>query len=126
MPEAQGAPLTTFESHPPFTDDPVIAQFVTYAERAQRPIPYTFVDLQSAIILSLAGARGRVTATGAWTMLDRRVAEEERGQGPSGTSWNGPQNYVEGSDQYKVKQLQDGKWVVVWPTQWAAPGAKPV
>ena len=25
--------------------------------------------------------------------------------------WNGPQNYVEGSDQYKVKQLQQGKWM---------------
>ena len=39
MPEAQGAlALTTFEAHPPFTDDPVIAQFVkTYGERAARP-----------------------------------------------------------------------------------------
>jgi branched-chain amino acid transport system substrate-binding protein len=40
--------------------------------------------------------------------------------------WNGPQNYVEGADLYKVKQLQQGRWVVVHPTQWAAPGAKPV
>src|SRR5689334_438543 len=49
--EAQGAlALTTFESHAPFTDDPVIAQFVkTYAERAAAAnIPYTSVDLQSA------------------------------------------------------------------------------
>jgi branched-chain amino acid transport system substrate-binding protein len=38
--------------------------------------------------------------------------------------WNGPQNYVEGSDQYKVKQLQQGRWLVVWPRQYAAPGAK--
>ena len=37
MPEAQGSlALTNFEAHPPFTDDPVIAQFVkTYAERSK-------------------------------------------------------------------------------------------
>ena len=27
-----------------------------------------------------------------------------------------------GKDIYKVKQLQDGKWVVVWPKEFAAPG----
>ena len=53
MPEAKGAlALTNFEAHPPFTDDPAIAQFVkTYAERAKEAgIPYTAVDLQSAIV----------------------------------------------------------------------------
>jgi branched-chain amino acid transport system substrate-binding protein len=29
-----------------------------------------------------------------------------------------------GDDLGKVKQVQNGKWVVVWPRQWAAPGAK--
>jgi len=24
----------------------------------------------------------------------------------------------------RVKQVQDGKWVTVWPKEWAAPGAK--
>jgi branched-chain amino acid transport system substrate-binding protein len=24
----------------------------------------------------------------------------------------------------RVKQVQNGKWVTVWPKQWAAPGAK--
>jgi branched-chain amino acid transport system substrate-binding protein len=28
-----------------------------------------------------------------------------------------------GKDLYKVKQLQNGKWVVVWPKEFAAPGA---
>src|SRR3954465_5374764 len=53
MPAAQGSlALTTFESHPPFTDDPAIPQFVqTYAERAKEAgIPYTAVGLQSAIM----------------------------------------------------------------------------
>ena len=64
MPEAQGAlALTTFEAHPPFTDDPVIAQFVkTYGERAAAAgIPYTAVDLQSAIMYA------------AWQVLEAAV-----------------------------------------------------
>jgi branched-chain amino acid transport system substrate-binding protein len=24
----------------------------------------------------------------------------------------------------KVKQVQNGRWVTVWPEEWAAPGAK--
>ena len=27
-------------------------------------------------------------------------------------------------DMNKLKQVQDGKWIVVWPKEWAAPGAK--
>jgi hypothetical protein len=37
---------------------------------------------------------------------------------------DGPPNYVMGKDVYKVKQLQNGKWLVVWPKEFAAPGAK--
>ena len=29
-----------------------------------------------------------------------------------------------GDDLMRVKQVQDGKWVTVWPKEWAAPGAK--
>ena len=28
-----------------------------------------------------------------------------------------------GDDLLKVRQLQEGRWVVVWPRRWAAPGA---
>jgi hypothetical protein len=31
---------------------------------------------------------------------------------------------VLGDDLSKVKQVQDGKWVVVWPKEFAAPGAR--
>src|SRR3954470_17821929 len=130
LPEAQGSlALTHFEAHPPFTDDPAIAQFVsTYAERSkQAGIPYNAVDLQSAIayaawqVLEAAVTATKGTddkAIAAWL----RKSEVKTIFGP--LKWSGPQNYVEGSDQYKVKQLQQGRWVVVWPTQFAAPGAK--
>src|SRR5437762_8151911 len=130
LPEAQGArALTTFESHPPFTDDPAIAEFVkTYSERAKEAgIPYTAVDLQSAIMYAAWQVlEAAVTATR--SLEDRTLAawlKKNEVKTLFGTlSWNGPQNYVEGRDAYKVKQLQQGKWVVVHPTQWAAPGAK--
>ena len=36
--------------------------------------------------------------------------------------FDGPNNY--GDDLMKVKQLQNGRWVVVSPKQFAAPGAQ--
>ena len=36
--------------------------------------------------------------------------------------FDGTNNY--GDDLSKVKQVQDGKWVVVWPKDFAAPGAR--
>jgi branched-chain amino acid transport system substrate-binding protein len=35
--------------------------------------------------------------------------------------FDGPSNY--GDDLMKIKQVQDGNWVVVWPKEFAAPGA---
>ena len=36
--------------------------------------------------------------------------------------FDGPNNY--GDDLMRVKQVQNGQWVTVWPKEWAAPGAK--
>ena len=130
MPEAQGSlALTNFEAHPPFTNDPEIAEFVkTYAERSKAAgIPYNAVDLQAAIkyaawqvletvVKATKGTNDKAIA--AW--LKKNEVKVLFGN----LKWNGPQNYVEGSDQYKVKQLQQGRWMVVHPTEWAAPGAK--
>ena len=130
MPEAQGSlALTTFEAHAPFTDDPTIAQFVkTYETRAKEAgIPYNQVDLQSAI--KYAAWQVLETAVTATKSLDDRTIaawlkknEVKTLFGP--LRWNGPQNYVEGSDIYKIKQLQQGRWIVVHPNEWAPPGTK--
>lgn len=132
LPAAQGSlALTTFESHPPFTDDPTIAQFVkTYAERAKEAgIPYTAVDLQSAIMYA-AWQVLEAAVNGTKSLDDRTIAtwlKHNEVKTLFGTlRWNGPQNYVEGADLYKVKQLQQGRWLVIHPQQWAAPGAKPI
>ena len=36
--------------------------------------------------------------------------------------FDGPNNY--GDDVSKLKQVQDGRWYVVWPKEFAAPGRK--
>jgi branched-chain amino acid transport system substrate-binding protein len=130
LPEAQGAfALTTFEAHPPFTNDPAVAQFVkVYAERsAAAGIPYPAADLQAAI--SYACWQVLDAAVNATKSLDDKVLaawlKKNEVQTIFGTlKWTGPNNYVAGVDAYKIKQLQQGKWVVVWPSQSAAPGAK--
>lgn len=130
VPEAQGAlALTTFEQHPPFTDDPAIAQFVkSYGERAKEAgIPYTAVDLQSAIMYA-AWQVLEATVTATRSLDDKTLAawlKKSQVKCLFGTlRWDGPQNYVEGRDLYKIKQLQQGQWKVVHPDEWAAPGAK--
>lgn len=130
VPEAQGAlALTTFEQHPPFTDDPAIAQFVkSYGERAKEAgIPYTAVDLQSAIMYA-AWQVLEAAVTGTRSLDDKTLAawlKKSQVKCLFGTlRWDGPQNYVEGRDLYKIKQLQQGQWKVVHPKEWAAPGAK--
>ena len=36
--------------------------------------------------------------------------------------FDGPNNF--GDDLTKVKQVQESKWVIVWPKEYAAPGAR--
>jgi branched-chain amino acid transport system substrate-binding protein len=38
--------------------------------------------------------------------------------------FKGPNNY--GKEQQKIKQIQGDRWIVVWPKESAAPGAKVV
>ncbi len=126
-PLAKGAMAASiFEQHPPFTDDPVAAEFCkAFNERATKAgLPYTQVETQAAVSFT------------AWQMLDAAVTatnsldDQKIGhwlktnkvptiQGP--LHFDGPNNY--GDDLSKIKQVQDGKWVTVWPKQWAAPGA---
>jgi ABC-type branched-subunit amino acid transport system substrate-binding protein len=102
----------------------------TYEVRAKEAgIPYNQVDLQSAIkYAAWQVLEAMVTATR--SLDDKTLAawlKKNQVKTLFGTlRWDGPQNYNEGSDLYKVKQLQQGKWVVVHPKEWAAPGTKVV
>ncbi len=132
--EARGAmAFTTFEEHAPFTSNPRAAQFVkAFHERAkQAGLPDTAVDLHASIAYSTWQTL-EAAVNGAKSLDDKAMAQWLRAN-PVETimgrlSWpttpDGPPNYMMGKDIYKVKQLQDGKWVVVWPKEFAAPGAK--
>ena len=132
--EARGAmAFTTFEEHAPFTSNPRAAQFVNaFHERAkQAGLPDTAVDLHASIAYSTWQTL-EAAVNGAKSLDDKAMAQWLRAN-PVETimgrlSWpttpDGPPNYMMGKDIYKVKQLQDGKWVVVWPKEFAAPGAK--
>jgi branched-chain amino acid transport system substrate-binding protein len=130
VPEARNAlAFTTFEEHPPFTNNPRAASFIKgFHERgAQAGLPSTSVDL----LASIAYASWEVLEAavhGSKSLDDKALAawlrknQVETIMGP--LRWEGSNNYVMGQDIYKVKQLQGGKWVVVWPKEFAAPGAK--
>ena len=127
-PDAKNAlSLTIFEEHAPFTDNPVAAEFVkVFNERATKAgLPDTSVEVQAAASYSAwqileAGVRGANSfddkAIAAWLRKNRVDTIQGR------VRFDGPGNY--GDDLMKVKQVQNGKWKVIWPTQFAAPGAK--
>jgi branched-chain amino acid transport system substrate-binding protein len=126
-PEGRNALSTTvFEEHPPFTDNPAAADFVTlFRERAARAgLPYQAVDVQAAASYTAWQLlEASVTAT---RSLDDKVLARWLKSARVDTiigklRFDGPNNY--GDDLSKVKQVQDGKWVVVWPKEFAAPGA---
>jgi len=127
-PEANGAlSMTIFEDHPPFTNNPVAAEFVkVYRERASRAgMPDTAVETQAAASFT------------AWQLIEASVVATKGLDDKAMAAWlranqvdtiQGKLRFNErgnfGADLSRVKQVQNGKWVTVWPADWAAPGAK--
>ncbi len=127
-PEGKGAlAATVFEEHPPFTNNPAAAEFVKlFRERATKAgLPYAAVDTQAAASYT------------AWQLLEASVTANKSLDDKVLAQWlktnrvdtisgklrfDGPNNY--GDDLTKIKQVQDGKWLVVWPKEYAAPGAQ--
>ena len=118
---------TIFEQHPPFTNNKIAAQFVkVFNDRAAKAgLPDTSVEVQAAASFTawqLLEAAVNATksfddkAIGAWLKSNR--VDTIQGQ----LRFDGPNNY--GADLMRVKQIQNGRWVTVWPREWAAPGAK--
>ncbi|MBK6393593.1 MAG: amino acid ABC transporter substrate-binding protein [Betaproteobacteria bacterium] len=128
LPEAKNAlAASIFEQHPPFTDNPVAAEFVKlYNDRAAKAgLADNSVETQAAASFS------------AWQVLEAAVTATKSLDDKAMSDWlkknqvdtiqgrlrfDKTNNY--GDDLMRVKQVQDGKWVTVWPKEWAAPGAK--
>ncbi|MBY4596067.1 amino acid ABC transporter substrate-binding protein [Ottowia caeni] len=127
-PEADGAlSITIFEEHPPFTDNPVATEFVrAYRERATRAnLPDPSVETQAAASFSAwqileAGVKGANSlddkVIAAW--LRKNQVDTIQGR----MRFNEKGNF--GADYNRIKQVQNGKWVTIWPQAYAAPGAK--
>ena len=119
--------MSIFEEHAPFTNNKVASDFIQiYHERATKAnMPDIAVEVQAAASYAAwqileAGVRGANSfddkAIAAWIRKNR--VNTIYGQ----VRFDGPGNF--GDDMMKVKQVQNGKWQMVWPTQFAAPGAK--
>jgi ABC-type branched-subunit amino acid transport system substrate-binding protein len=128
MPEAKGAlAASIFEQHPPFTDNPVAAEFVKiYNDRAAKAgLADNSVETQAAASFSTWQVlEAAVTATK--SLDDKAMAQwlkKNRVDTIQGRlRFDNTNNY--GDDLMRVKQVQNGHWVTVWPREWAAPGAK--
>lgn len=118
---------TSFEAHPPFTSNPSAEELTRlFHERAvQAGLPYPFVETQAAS--SLASWQLIEAAVNATKSLDDKVLAAWLKANKVDTiygklEFGGVNNY--GPEYTRVKQIQNGRWVVVWPKEWAAPGAK--
>ncbi|MEO8674348.1 MAG: amino acid ABC transporter substrate-binding protein [Casimicrobiaceae bacterium] len=118
---------TIFEEHPPFTSNPQAEAFIKLfnAAATKAGLPDTSVDTQAAASYSAWQVlEATVTAT---KSLDDKVLAAWLKKNKVGTiqgtlRFDGPNNY--GDDLMRVKQVQGGRWVVVWPKEVAKPGAK--
>ena len=128
LPEAKNAlSLTIFEDQPPFNANAGAADFVKiYRERATKAgLADPSVETQSAAsytawqILAAGVAATKSLddkAIGTWIKANRIDTLQGR------LRFDGPNNF--GDDLMRVKQVQNGKWVVVWPKEMTAGGAR--
>ena len=127
-PDAKGAlSATIFEAQPPFTSNLGAAEFVKiYSERAAKAgFTDTAVETQAAASYTAwqileAGVKGTQS------LDDKKIADYlkthkvDTVQGK--LRFDGTGNF--GDDLMRIKQIQDGKWVVVWPKEVTSGGAK--
>ena len=127
LPEAKNAlSLTIFEDQPPFTNNPAAAEFVKiYRDRAtkagladpavetQAAASYTAWQILEAGVTATKSLDDK--AIGTWIKTHRIDTIQ------GNLRFDGPNNF--GDDLMRVKQVQNGHWVVVWPKEFSN-GAK--
>jgi len=121
-PNANGlTSLTWFESHEPFTQNAGAAEFVaTYTQRAKDAgLPYPIAEYQAASEFA-AWQMLEAAAKGAGRIDDKAMAawlKANKVQTVLGTrSFEGKFNSSVADT--KLKQVQNGKWVAVWPAKY--------
>jgi branched-chain amino acid transport system substrate-binding protein len=121
--------LTVFEEHPPFSTNPVAASFMAaFHEKGKaQNLADPSVDLMASV--AYATWQTLEAAVNATKSLDDKTLASWIKMAQVDTiigkmRWDGTNNFMNGDDLYKIKQVQGGKWVVIWPKEFAAPGVK--
>ena len=118
--------LTWFENHEPFTQNSGAAEFIAlYTERAKAAgLPWPQVDYQAAAEFA-AWQILEAAVVGTGQLGDKAMAAWLRENAVSTVL--GPRRFDgafnTGAADTKVKQVQDGKWVTIWPAKFRPPGA---
>jgi len=129
VPGAEGGiSQTSLEDQPPYTDDPTIKHYSeAFHEKAVKAnLPYPFIDSQAGN--SFAGWQILIAAVkGANTLDDAKlIAWLEKNEV---TTVMGKRDFkgkfhTNSQDATQIRQVQNGKWVVVWPRERALPQSK--
>ena len=119
--------MTIFEEHPPFTNAPGAAEFIDALSRARREgrHPGHRASRCRPRRRTRRGRSSRPACAATKSLDDKAIAawlKKNRVDTIQGKlRFDGPSNY--GDDLMRVKQVQNGRWVTVWPKEFAAPGA---
>jgi ABC-type branched-subunit amino acid transport system substrate-binding protein len=129
LPAADGAlSLTAFEDGLPYTAKPENAEFARlFAEQAEKAgLPYTHVDSQAGneyagwqILVAAVNATQSLDDKKLAEWLDKNKVETTVGLRDFAGKWHNSSG-----DYQQLRQVQNGRWVAVWPPEQASPGAK--
>lgn len=129
-PLADGAfSVTTFEMHSPFMDDAENAAVATAYQAAAEEAGLPYTDFEAQASASWAAWQVLIAGVEGAGSLDHQEVCQWLIDNPVetvlGTIDFDPeqQNYY--GDLSKIKQIQDGAWLVVSPPEWAAPDTTP-
>ena len=117
--------LTIFEDLPPFNADPIAAEFAKNYRAAAQKAGLTFLDPETQAGAGFAAWQILSGAVNATKSLDDETLTTYLKKNGMKTvlgklSFDGPSNY--GPDLMRLKQVQDGKWAIVWPKEVITPG----
>jgi branched-chain amino acid transport system substrate-binding protein len=129
VPAAENAlGVTNFDDGPPYTLDPVGADFAKLFDQrvVAAGLPYPHVDGQAGN--EYAGWQILAAAVeGTNSLEDAKLAnwlEHNQVDTVVGKRGFGGAHHTSETDQTKLKQVQQAKWVTVWPAADATPGCK--
>jgi branched-chain amino acid transport system substrate-binding protein len=129
VPGAEGGiSQTSLEDQPPYTDDPLIKHYAEefHARAAKANLPYPFIDSQAGN--SFNGWQILIAAVKATNSLDdaKLIAWLEKNEVSTIAAKRDFKGkfHTSSVDTTQLRQVQNGKWIVVWPREKALATSK--